>query len=157
MKYTAKLPLVLILALLIIPISIFSGCGDNKSIPDKSTITINPTSWVVKDILGDTPANFTVVVRYSDGTPIPYANINITGAFAVPATAAFYQFYYYPGGSIRPGGNSPVDSGFNDQTNVYGVYEFSAEVFGPGSAFKDTIYVNSGAVSGTATLELTTT
>lgn len=157
MKYTAKLPMVLILALLIIPIALLPGCGDNKYVPDKSTITINPSSLSVKDILGDTHADFTVVVRYSDGTPIPYANIHITGAFAVPATAAFYQFYYYPGGSLRPGGNFSVNSGFNAQTNEYGVYMFSAEVYGPGSAFKDTIYINSGTVSATATLELTTT
>lgn len=154
MKYTAKLPLVLVLALLIIPIALFPGCGDFKYVPDKSTITINPSSWTVKDILSDTYADFTVVVRYSDGTPIPYANIHITGAFAEPATAAFYQFYFYPGGSRIP--NTIVDSGFNAQTDEYGIYRFSAEMYGPGSAFKDTIYINSGTVSATATLELTT-
>lgn len=150
-----KKPIALIAGLLTLSLLSLTNCGDNEAVPAGSTITINPASVSLKDIPGDTVVNFKVIVKYSDGTPMPYAKIHITGAFAEPAVAAPYQFYYYPGGDRVP--NTPVNSGFNAQTDEYGVYDFSLVVYGPGSGFDDTIYVSSGTVVGTATIKLTTT
>lgn len=154
MKLTANTPFLLILALLISPVIMLQGCGKNESVPDKSTITINPNSVSMRNPPSDTVVDFKVVVKYSDGTPTPYANIHITGAFAEPITGAVYQFYYYPGGTQNPNGNAAVNSGFNAQTDKYGVYDFSIGV--TGSAFNDTIYVSSGSAVGTSTLAVTT-
>jgi hypothetical protein len=157
MKFTAKLPLVSVLALLMIPVLFFTGCGKNEGVPDQSKITIDPVSVSLQNIVGDTIQNYNVIVRYADGTPIPYAKIHISGAFAMPASAAMYQFYYYPDGTQNPAGNATVDSGFDAQTDKFGVYTFSIVVFGPGSAFKDTLNITSGTTSGSSTLSLTVT
>ncbi len=154
MKLTANPPFLLILALLISPVIMLQGCGKNESVSDKSTITINPSAVTMKNPPSDTVVDFQVVVKYSDGTPTPYANIYISGAFAVPVTGALYQFYYYPNGTQNPNGNAAVNSGFNAQTDKYGVYDFSVVI--TGSAFKDTVYVTSGTAAVTATMEVTT-
>ena len=131
---------------------LFPSCGNNKSVPDGATMTIDPSTVTLKGITGDTPINFRVIVRYADGTPIPYAQVHITGAFAEPVVGALYQFYYYPDGTLNPQGNSPVDSGFNGQTGKDGVYEFSVEVYGPASTFSDDIHASSGTASAKTTL-----
>jgi hypothetical protein len=85
---------------------------------------------------------------------MPYANVIISGGFAMPSTLGLYQFYWGPNGnfSATP---SPVDSGFLAQTNEYGVYDFSIVVFG--FPFEDTIHVTSGTAAGTADITVTTT
>jgi hypothetical protein len=149
MKRTAKLPFFSFLALLACAAILLQNCGNNKAVPDGSTITVDPSSQSIK-VLEDTPFNFTVTVRYADGTPIPYAIVHISGAFAASATYTnpLYQFYYYPDGLNNPDGNRQVDSGYDAQTNKYGVYQFSIVVFGPSSTFTDSIYVTSGSASG---------
>ena len=154
MKYTAKLPLVLILALLMIPIALFPGCGDNTSIPDGSTITISESSVSLKNPSIDTVVDFKVTIRYKDGTPIPNARMFISGGYAVPNSLGLYQFYYYPLGQQNPEGNRDVNAGYEAQADDYGVYNFSIEV--TGAAFDDTIYVTSGTVVGSATIKVTT-
>ncbi len=153
MKQTAKLPLVLILALLTISeVVLLPGCGDNTSVPDKSTIMITPSSVKLKNPPSDTVVNFKVTIRYSDGTPVPNARMFISGGFAQPNSAGLYQFYYYPGGTQYP--NTAVNSGYEAQADDFGVYDFSIVV--SGVAFDDTIYVTSGTVVGTATIKVTT-
>jgi hypothetical protein len=153
MKLTARLISVLVLAFLIAPIVLFQGCGDNKNIPDGSTITILPeTNELI--IAGEVIVNLKVIARYTDGAPIPYANLVITGGFAAPAAANAYQFYWDPGGNAVAN-PIPVDSGFKPQTDESGVYDFSIVVFGT-TAFTDTIYATSGTAVGTADLTVST-
>ena len=156
MKLTSRLFSVLVLAFLIAPIVLVQGCGDTKSATDGSTITISPESVALKNA-GETVVNLKVIVRYPDGTPMPYANVIISGGFAMPSTAALYQFYWFPDGNLNADTTKiiPVDSGFLAQTDKYGVYDFSIVVFG--SPFDDTIYVTSGTSVGTATIALTLT
>ena len=153
MKLTARLFSVLVLAFLLAPFALYQGCGNNKNIPDGSTITITPSSVSLTNV-GEQVVNFKVVVRYLDGSPVPYANLVVTGGFALPAATAAYQFYWYPGGNLVT--NTLVDNGFKPQTDKSGVYDFSIVVFGT-TAFDDTIYVSSGSVVGSATLAMTTT
>ena len=130
------------------------GCGDTfDALPDGSTITINPESASFNNITSDTIQNFTIVARYPDETPIPYALIKVHGPFAIPNSMGLYQFYYYPNGT-QTLGNLTVDSGFKVQTDASGTYTFSVVVFAT-SLFKETIYVESGTVSATAVLEVT--
>ena len=153
MKLTAKLPIELVLALLIIPIVFLPGCGDNTSVPDKSTITIDPSSVTLKNPPMDTVVPFKVIIRYPDGTPIPNARIFISGGFAQPNSAGLYQFCYYPIGPQNPS-CTPVDSGYEAQADDFGVYNFSIVL--SGSAFNDTIYVTSGTAVESATIAVTT-
>jgi hypothetical protein len=155
MKLTARLFSVLVLAFLIAPIVLFQGCGDNESAPDGSTITIEGGGTLNNP--GETAVNLKVTVRYPDGTPMPYANVIISGGFAIPSTLGLYQFYWFPDGNLNadPAKIIPVDSGFLAQTNEYGVYDFSIVVFG--LPFEDTIHVTSGTAAGTADITVTTT
>jgi hypothetical protein len=152
MKLTARLFSVLVLAFFIAPIVLFQGCGDNESVTDGSTITLSPDDVTLTNA-GETVVNFKVIVRYPNGTPVPYANLVISGGFAYPHWSASYQFYWYPDGDKNIAGNTAVDSGFRPQTNEYGVYDFSIVV--SGSPFTDTIYVTSGTAAGQADIELT--
>lgn len=156
MKLTARLFSVLVLAFLISPIILFQGCGDNKNIPDGSTITILPETVDLTDLggLGETVVDFKVVVRYADGTPIPYANLVITGKFAIPSPTATYQFYWDSGGDQFNASPIPVDNGFKPQTDKNGVYDFSIVVF-PATAFFDDIVVTSGTAVGQTHITLT--
>jgi len=157
MKLTSKVLFVLALTLLLSPVILFPGCGDNKAVPFGSKITINPSAGTLKNIPGDETQNFKVLVTYADGTPIPKAIVHISGTFAVSLSNSVpaYQFYFYPDGPDRVGGNTAVDSGFDAQTDDYGVYDFSVSVYGPGTTFNDTIVVTSGTAVGTATLAST--
>ena len=129
------------------------GCGRTDIAPDGSTITITPTSMTLKNTTSDTSNDFTVIVRYPDDKPIPYAKVKISGGFAAPNKGATYQFYYYTGGSANTG-NAAVDSGFIGQTDKMGIYKFSVVVYGASTGFDDTIMVESGTASATATLSL---
>jgi guanyl-specific ribonuclease Sa len=151
MKTTAKLNLVLALALLISAVILVQACGDNNNAPDGSTLVVNPSAVTLRNVPTDATQNLSVIARYKDGTPIPYAKIHISGAFAEPFVPAQYQFYYYPEGTARPEGNRPVNSGFDGQTNENGVYNFSIVVYG-GTAFDDTIYLNSGTANASVVL-----
>ncbi|OGW33742.1 MAG: hypothetical protein A2X58_09695 [Nitrospirae bacterium GWC2_56_14] len=156
MKLPARLLSVLVLSFLIAPIVLFQGCGDNESAPDGSTITLSPNDVSLNNA-GETVVNLKVIVRYPNGTPMPYANVVISGGFAIPSTLGLYQFYWFPDGNLNadPAKIIPVDSGFMAQTNEYGVYDFSIVVFG--LPFEDTIHVTSGTAAGTADLTVTTT
>jgi hypothetical protein len=155
MKSTAKLKLVIALALLISLATLLQSCGKDNTIPDGSALIINPSAVTLNNVPTDTAQNFTVVARAEDGTPIPYARIHISGSFGEPFSPAQYQFYYYPDGTWRPEGNRVVDSGFIGQTDKSGVYTFSIVVFG-GTVFDDTIYLNSGTATASATVSATT-
>jgi hypothetical protein len=123
--------MILVLALPIILVILFQGCGNTNTTPDKSTIEFNPTSFTMKapETVCLTPIN--VIVRYSDTTPRPKAVVTISGGFAVPnvitgvSGSGLYQFHTEPNC-----GGVPVDSGFQAQTDDTGVYSFSAVIFG---------------------------
>lgn len=164
MKPMARLFSALALVMLIVPVSTLPGCGndtvdcgDYEAVPDGSTITITPSSVSWTDLAVNVNQNFTVEVRDDNGDPIPYAAVCISGGMAEPRVPGHYQFYYYPGGDQRPGGNAAMNSGFPGQTNESGVYTFSILVYGPGNEFSDTIYVTSGTAVSTASVDSTTT
>lgn len=155
MKLTIKLISILVLVLIASPIIVLEGCGSNNSATDRSTILVNPAS-VSPSISADMIQDFTVTVRYSDGTPYPKAVLYISGPFAQPRNATntnpHYQFYYGPGGNLAAG-NIPVNSPFKAQTDDYGNYQFSIlipdpvlinGVMGP-NTFSDTIDIFSGS------------
>lgn len=154
MKIKKKLRTYVSLALLIGLSFLYQGCGEeeNKQIPpDGSTITINPDAV---ELVSPTDAvqNYTVVVKYADGNPIPYAIVHISSAFSAPFIPAQFQFYYYVDGPNNPEGNTAVNSGFYAQTDEFGIYEFSAVIFG-GTVFEDTIYLTSGSAYAESTLK----
>lgn len=127
-----------------------AGCGKEITAPDRATISIGP-SHTQTGIAADTPVNFTVVVRYPDGTPMPNAVVKISGAFAVPRATPHYQFYYYPDALDNPP-NLPVDSGFLIQTGDDGSYMFSVEINASNGTFADSIVGTSGTTIGSATI-----
>lgn len=140
--------------------AILGGCGKNSAAPDGATVTINgPTQALT--IADNTTLDFSVVVRYADGTPIPKAPLRITGGFAEPRnatnTTTRYQFYFYPNGENNPN-NIKVPADFEAQTDDRGVYNFSITIFGTvggvANSFQDTIVVYSGTAIGTAALSV---
>lgn len=154
MRLTVKLVSILVLVLIVSPVVLLESCGSKKSqntLPALSTITIGPDHTQL-GIAADTTVNFTVVARYSDGSPMPNANIKISGSFAAPRNNAHYQFYLDPDGPSNPNGNTPVDSGFTIVTDDSGSYMFSAVIFLATGTFGDTIVGTSGTVIGTATI-----
>jgi len=161
MKLTIKHKQIVILALLLVLllITLISGCGNTKgtecTAPDGSKITITPSSQSINTGgtgLGvATNLNWTVRVALSDGTVMPKACINVTGTFAVPNGFALYQFYFYPNSNANPN-NIAVNSGFAAQTDDFGQYTFSTLLSAASGTFTDTIYVQSGANIGNATV-----
>jgi hypothetical protein len=160
MRQNSKLVSLVFFLVLLLPVILLEDCGKNNGAPDGATITINgPTQALT--IADNTSLDFSVVVRYADGTPIPKAPIRITGGFAEPRnatnTTVRYQFYLNPGGENNLN-NVKVDSGFTAQTDDRGAYNFSVTVFGTvdGSpnSFKDTIVVYSGTAFGTVDLSV---
>jgi len=158
MKLTAKLPLVLFSALLLI---LFQSCGKNDSATDGATITISPSA--VTFILADTTTfDLTATVRYKDGTPYPKAVLTITGSFAQPRNATNttprYQFYNNANGELNPN-SIKVDSGFTAQADDYGNYHFSITVYGlvggVKNTFTDSINIYSGSAFGTVAVSIT--
>jgi len=140
--------------------SLFAGCGVEKkecTAPDQSTITITPSFQQVKTSSGlstDMPFDWTVIVKYQDGTPMPQACITVSGSQAVPNAGGAYQFQYYPSWTSP---NLAVDSGFSAQTDDYGQYTFSTVASAGSSTWSDTIYVRSGAIVSTAFLAVNDT
>ncbi len=131
------------------------GCGNKiDTIPDGSTITIDPPSVAFANIFSDVIQNFTVTVRYPDGTPIPYAYVQVEGSFAIPNGMGLYQFYYYPFGTDNPS-NVAVPSGFTAQTREDGTYTFSIVIFGTSLFDPDNIRVRAGTASVTAEVKVT--
>lgn len=140
----------LVFAMLTLQLLLLAACGDPTVLPSDAKISVN--SQTLKNPPSGTSVDFHVVTTYSDGKPMPWAKIRISGTFAEPNSGAVYQFYYYPGGTNVA--NTPVDSPFQAQTNEFGVYNFSITV--DGTVFKDTVTVSSGAAIGTGTIEVTT-
>jgi hypothetical protein len=139
------------------------GCGDthSTSVPDGSTITINPPTLTMSKV-DNTSQDFKVTVKDKNGDPINKAQVTITGAFAQPRnstnTTARYQFYRFSGGEVNPS-NSPVDSGFTAETDPNGTYTFSITIYGfvgglP-NAFTDNIDIYSGTAFGSVVLTIT--
>ena len=152
-RYQAVLLIFILTSMLII------GCGSDPksdcSAPSDASITVSGPG--VFSVAFDTAFDFTAVVKYADGTPMPDACLTISSAFAFPrnatATGSRYTFYAYPGG-LRTPGNIPVDNGFSAQTDDFGQYTFSAEYTAGTGTFKDTVIVRSGAIMGTADFEV---
>jgi hypothetical protein len=160
MKQNIKLVRAWVLFILIASVVILGGCGKNNAAPDGATITINgPTQALA--IADNTTLDFTVVVRYADGTPVPKAPLRITGAFAEPRnatnTTTRYQFYFFPNGENDPN-NIKVPSDFEAQTDDRGIYNFSVTIFGTvgsvANSFQDTIVVYSGTTTGSIPLSV---
>ncbi len=140
-------------------VMLIQGCGTSGSrecdaAPDLSTISIAPTSisWDTGGSGLSSPItdNWKVTVLYPDGTPMPYACLNIYGSLAVPRTPAAYQFQN--GASWT--GPTAVNSGFRARTDVSGQYTFSTLITAMSATWKDNIFVSSGANEGFATYEV---
>jgi hypothetical protein len=131
MKLRVNLPMILVLALPIILVILFQGCGNTDTTPDKSTIEFAPISFTIASPETVCLPLIKVIVRYSDTTPRPKAVVTISGGFAVPNVitgvtgSGLYQFYTEPNC-----GGVPVDSGFQAKTDDTGVYSFSAIIYG---------------------------
>jgi len=158
MKFKIKHKQIIILVLLLI--TLVQGCGsttssDNCTAPAGSTITITPSSQSISvgsGLVFPTGLNWTVTVEYPDKTPMPKACITVSGAFAIPNGYGLYQFQFYPK-DVSP--NVPVPSGFSAQADDFGQYTFSTLLTAPSGTWTDTIYVQSGANSGNATISIT--
>ena len=147
MKRTTMLLLLLLMGLAFLTMS----CGDQTSPPDGSTVAIDPPK-IEMSTPDNAVQNYRVTVRYADGTPIPYAQVKISSAFAAPYATPQYQFYWYIDATHNPNGNVAVDSSFVKQTDEFGFLDFSIEILGT-SSFDDTIYVAAGTASATSTIK----
>lgn len=124
------------------------GKGDSTTAPSGGTITFDPTSHSQTGIASNTTVNFTVEVKDLNGKPMNKAKLKISGPFAVPRTpVAYYQFYR---GYNATGG--AVNSGFEAETDEFGVYVFSVIIDAAAAAggFGDYIAVFSGTNFGSA-------
>ena len=130
---------------------ILIGCSQSTTAPSGGTITFDPTSHSQTGIASNTTVNFTVEVKNLNGKLMNKAKIRISGPFAVPRTTAYYQFYR---GYNATGG--AVDSGFEAETDDFGVYTFSVIIDAAASAagFSDYIAVSSGTNFGSAKIEV---
>ncbi len=148
------------IALLAVLLTLFAailteGCGTSGSRECEgaqfgSTIKINPPSksWDTGGVgfLSPNTDDWQVTVLYADGTPMPYACLNIYGALAVPRSPAAYQFQAGPSWTTP----APVNSGFRARTDTNGQYTFSTLISAGSGTWKDTISVQSGANQGSA-------
>jgi hypothetical protein len=155
---------------LVLSAVLLHACGKKKNeAADGSTITIQPPSVDYNNIflVGDIVQNYSLMLKYPDGTPVPNTILKISGGFAEPITGGVnvprYQFYYGPNANRDPS-NIPVDNGFTAQTNDNGVYEFSILIFSEltsttgvviPNAFTDTIYAASGTAQATTEVNVT--
>jgi protocatechuate 3,4-dioxygenase beta subunit len=152
--------MVLLAVLLILFAAILTeGCGTSGSRECEgaqfgSTITVNPSTktWNTGGTGLALPItdDWKVTVLYPDGSPMPYACLNISGALAVPGAYAIYQFQAGPSWTTP----APVNSGFRARTDTNGQYTFSTVISAPSGTWKDTIYVESGANKGSADYEV---
>jgi hypothetical protein len=139
--------------LCVLTVALFAqACGDEKQAPFGSEIIFTSGDYSAS-ISAETCANFQILVQYSDGTPMPNAQVNIFGAFAFPRnttnTNPRYQFYAYANCDVNPA-NFAVDSGFRVEVGDNGTHTFSALISDPTVTFTDTIYAYSGSSVGTA-------
>lgn len=156
--------IIAVLMIVLSMLALFPACGENKQdAPDGSKITFNPVSFSQRSIINDQVLNLSLIVRYPDGSPMPKANVKITGNRAVPDPTGSYRFYYYPDAFQNPN-NLPVDSGFLAQTDDFGAYNFSVAIFSQvtlsngasvPNIFKDNISATSGAAFGSINIEIT--
>lgn len=163
MKLTIKHKQLVILALLLVLllIALIQGCGGtdstkNCTAPDGSKITITPSDQSITTGGAVHPGfnnNWIVRVAYPDGSVMPKACITITGTFAFPNPLGLYQFYYFPNSTDNPN-NIAVNSGFAAQSDDFGQYTFSTLMSAGSGTWNDTIFVQSGTNSGSATLSI---
>jgi len=158
---------IIFLATLAAVLLLIDGCGSkNSAAPNGATITINPSTLSLTNPYeyGDVTEFYSAVVKYSDGTPIPYTGVIVTGSFAVPVvstelfTSPRYQFYN--------SANMPVNNGFEGETDKNGVFQFSILIYsevtltagGPlfPNIFTDNILVTSGTAQAGTTINVTT-
>ena len=136
----------------------FGSCGDNKAAPDGATITFLEPSISLQGLTANVPVNLDLVLRASNGDPLPYTDVKITGYHAVPNPPGCYQFYYYPDATNVS--NLAEDSGFIAQTDKYGKYNFSILVYQLSSGgtttntFTDTIQATSGTAFGSISISV---
>jgi len=162
MKLTIKhkqIGILTLLLVMLVVILMLVGCGTsgkNCIAPADSSVTVTGAGSFV-GLAADTGVNYTVVVKYSDGSVMPKACVNISGSLAAPRNpggiAARYQFYFFPNGTNDPN-NAAVNSGFDAQTDDFGAYTFSAMITAGSGTFTDTITVISGSNIGTATISV---
>ncbi len=150
-----------ILGIFFIIMALLPGCGSGSRLetaPDGSTVTFDPSGFTLTSPTDVCVPDINVILRYPDGTPFPRGVVTISGGFAVPNVPGVvglgvYQFYT----SANCGG-AAVNSGFQGQTDVKGVYTFS--VFIPGNVtltsgltitngFTDKLQAISGTAIGT--------
>ncbi len=127
-------------------VMLIQGCGTSGSrecdeAPFGSTISINPTSISWASLSAPTTDTWKVTVLYPDGTPMPYACLNIFGSLAAPRVPARYQFQ----DGAAWAAHTPVNSGFKARTDVSGQYMFSTLISDVTVTWTDTIHVESGA------------
>jgi hypothetical protein len=134
-----------------------TGCTGTNNASYGSTITVSPASWTwntgAVGLTVDIPLVLSAAVVLPDGvTPMPDACITITGALAIPNAAGAYQFYANDYNAL--GTNYPVGSPFVVQTDGNGQFTFTAMALAGSGIWKDTIVVQSGAIVGTASVEI---
>ncbi len=163
-----------ILALVLGSLAFIDGCGSKdrlETAPDGSTITFSPTGHTQAGITAPTCATFAITLRYPDQTPFPRGVVTIYGPFAEPRNATNnsprYQFYSAANCNLPGASGAAVNSGFQGQTDVKGVYTFSALIYdvitvttptGPVTGtniFKDSIEAHSGTAFGSADIAVT--
>ncbi len=136
-------------------VMLIQGCGTSGSRECEeatfgSTVSINPTSISWTGLSGPTTDTWKVTVLYPDGTPMPYACLNIFGSLAVPRVPARYQFQ----AGAAWASPTPVNSGFKARTDVSGQYMFSTLISDVTVTWTDTIYAESGTNQASATYEV---
>ncbi len=133
-----------------------AGCGGGTDAPYGSTITLSPSSSSLDTgALGtsaDWPVVYVVTVTNSDGDPIPWVNLTISGSMANPNPIDAYQFY--DGIYVVGGPNTPKGSPFSAQTDVDGHYTLTAVVPAGTGVFKDQVQVMSATATGYADIEV---
>ena len=153
-QIASKCTTIFALCFIAVSMILLAGCGSDSSdssVPNGGTVTV--TSHTQTGIASDTPVNFLITTRYADATPMPFANVKVSGPFAAPRTPIhYYQFYLFPDATFRHGGNTPVDSGFTIQTENDGTYMFSVLISAATGTFGDVIEVISGTARGTGTI-----
>ncbi|MBT9169063.1 MAG: hypothetical protein DDT19_02415 [Syntrophomonadaceae bacterium] len=120
------------------------GCGGagGGSAPPGSTITINPTSFTLRDERAQyTTQNFIIIVRDSEDNLISRARITISHIYAAPyrrgPDGSFcVQFY---------DGSTPVNSPLTVETDVFGVYNLRVDFYGSDCSHEGDLDVFSGS------------
>ena len=166
-KFIEKRGTLLNLALIVLTLAVFQGCGSkHDTAPSGSSITITPSDLSLSNIYlyGDVKQDYVVTLKYSDGTPIPDTALTVKGSYASPVTSTTgsykvprYQFWHYSNANANAD-NVAENSGFTAITDKSGNYTFSIQIYSTvtlttngtpvNNAFTDNITVTSGAASG---------